>query len=49
MMPMSPMMGGMGQGGGGDHKSRTRVVADPADVFGKPEKATTQVIGDDDY
>lgn len=49
MMPMAPMMGmGMGQGGG-DHKSRTRLVSDPQDVFGKPEKASAPVIGDDDY
>ena len=47
MMPMSPMMGAMGQGGG-DHKSRSRLVADPADIFGKPEKASAPVIGDDD-
>lgn len=51
MMPMSPMMGmGMGgQGQGGDHKSRTRIVGDPQDIFGKPEKASAPVIGDDDY
>lgn len=50
MMPMAPMMGGMGGqgGGGGDHKSRVRMVADPEDVFGKPEKASAPVIGDDD-
>jgi uncharacterized protein YukE len=48
MMPMAPMMGGMGAGqGSGDHKSRVRVVADPTDVFGKPEKASSPVIGDD--
>jgi uncharacterized protein YukE len=48
MMPMAPMMGGGGQGGeGGEHKSRVRVTADPADVFGKPEKASAPVIGDD--
>ena len=50
MMPMAPMMGmGMGQGQGGDHKSRTRIVGDPQDIFGKPEKASAPVIGDDDY
>jgi len=50
MMPMSPMMGmGMGQNSGGEHKSRTRVVSDPQELFGKPEKASAQVIGDDDY
>lgn len=50
MMPMAPMMGGMGQGGGGgEHKSRTRVVGDPQDIFGKPDKASSQVIGDEDY
>jgi uncharacterized protein YukE len=49
MMPMGGMMGGMGQGsGGGDHKSRTRIVGDPTDIFGKPEKASSPVIGDDD-
>lgn len=49
-MPMMPMgmMGGMGQQGSGDHKSRTRVVGDPEDIFGTPEKASTAVIGDDD-
>jgi uncharacterized protein YukE len=49
MMPMGGMMGGMGQGQGGDHKSRTRIVGDPQDIFGKPEKASAPVIGDDDY
>lgn len=48
MMPFAPMMGAMGQGGG-DHKSRTRVVGDPQDIFGKPDKASSPVIGDDDY
>jgi uncharacterized protein YukE len=48
MMPMGGMMGGMGQGGSGEHKSRSRLVADPADIFGKPEKASAPVIGDDD-
>jgi WXG100 family type VII secretion target len=52
MMPMAPMMGGMGagQGGGGDseHKSRSRVVGNPQDIFGKPAKASTPVIGADD-
>ena len=49
MMPMGGMMGGMGQdGGGGEHKSRNRLVADPADIFGKPEKASAPVIGDED-
>lgn len=49
MMPMAPMMGGMGQGGGSDYRSRVRVVGDPQDIFGKPEKASAPVIGDDDY
>ncbi|WP_245811961.1 WXG100 family type VII secretion target [Actinophytocola xinjiangensis] len=49
MMPMAPMMGGMGgQNGAGDHKSRVRVMADPVDVFGKPDKASAPVIGDED-
>ena len=52
MMPMAPMMGGAGagQGGGGDseHKSRSRVVGNPQDIFGKPAKASTPVIGADD-
>ncbi|OLF16531.1 hypothetical protein BU204_16400 [Actinophytocola xanthii] len=50
MMPMAPMMG-MGQGGGndGDRRGRSRVTGDPADIFGKPEKASAPVIGDDDY
>jgi uncharacterized protein YukE len=47
MMPMMPM-GGQGQGGDEDHKSRSRVVGDPADIFGKPAKASAPVIGDDD-
>ncbi|MPZ82868.1 MAG: hypothetical protein GEV28_21695 [Actinophytocola sp.] len=47
MMPMG-MMGGMGQQGSGDHKSRTHVVGDPEDIFGQPEKASSPVIGDDD-
>ncbi len=48
-MPMMPMMP-MGQGGGGDedHKSRSRLVGDPAEIFGKPDKASAPVIGDDD-
>jgi uncharacterized protein YukE len=49
MMPMAPMMGGMGQGGGSDYRSRVRVTGDPQDIFGKPEKASAPVIGDDDY
>jgi uncharacterized protein YukE len=50
-MGMAPMMGGMGMGQnqGGDHKSRTRIVGDPQDIFGKPDKASAAVIGDDDY
>lgn len=49
MMPMAPMMGaGMAGQGGGQHKNRTRVVGNPADIFGKPEKASTPVIGADD-
>lgn len=50
-MPMAPMMpmGGQGQGGGdGEHKSRSRVVGNPQDIFGKPEKASTAVIGGED-
>jgi uncharacterized protein YukE len=47
MMPMMPM-GGQGQGGDEDHKSRSRVVGDPADIFGKPAKASAPVIGDED-
>ncbi|HYQ64822.1 WXG100 family type VII secretion target [Actinophytocola sp.] len=49
MMPMSPMMGGQGQGQGDQtHKSRARVVGNPQDIFGKPERASTPVIGADD-
>jgi uncharacterized protein YukE len=50
MMPMAPMMGGMGGQGGGDgqHKNRSRIVGNPADIFGKPEKASTPVIGGED-
>jgi len=49
-MPMMPMggMGGQGQGGDGEHKSRSRVVGNPQDIFGKPEKASTPVIGADE-
>jgi uncharacterized protein YukE len=47
MMPMMPMSGAQG-GGDGDHKSRSRVVGNPLDIFGKPEKASTPVIGADD-
>jgi uncharacterized protein YukE len=49
-MPMMPMMGGAQSQGGGDadHKSRSRVVGDPTDIFGKPEKASTPVIGAED-
>jgi len=49
-MGMAPMMGGMGAGQGGnqEHKSRSRVVGNPTDIFGKPEKATTPVIGAED-
>jgi uncharacterized protein YukE len=47
MMPMMPM-GAQGQGGDEEHKSRSRVVGDPADIFGKPAKASAPVIGDDD-
>lgn len=49
MMPMAPpMAGGQGQGGDAEHKSRSRVVGNPQDIFGKPEKASTPVIGADD-
>lgn len=48
MMPMTPMGGGQGQGGDAEHKTRSRVVGDPQDIFGKPEKASTPVIGADD-
>jgi hypothetical protein len=48
MMPMMPMGGAQGQGGDADHKSRSRVVGDPQDIFGKPAKASTPVLGDDE-
>ncbi|TDV37620.1 WXG100 family type VII secretion target [Actinophytocola oryzae] len=48
MMPMGAMGAGQGQGGDHDHKSRSRVVGNPQDIFGKPEKASTPVIGGDD-
>jgi uncharacterized protein YukE len=48
MMPMMPGMGAQGGGGDGDHKSRSRVVGDPQDIFGKPAKASTPVIGADE-
>jgi len=48
MMPMGGMGAGGGQGGDEDHKSRSRLVGDPADIFGKPEKASAPVIGDED-
>ncbi|MFC4853873.1 WXG100 family type VII secretion target [Actinophytocola glycyrrhizae] len=48
MMPMAPMMGAGGKGGDADHKSHSRVVGNPLDIFGKPEKASTPVIGADD-
>jgi len=49
MMPMSPIMGGQGQGQSDQtHKSRARVVGNPQDIFGKPERASTPVIGADD-
>ncbi|MFI7677811.1 WXG100 family type VII secretion target [Actinophytocola sp. NPDC049390] len=47
MMPMMPM-GAQGQGGDSDHKSRSRVVGNPQDIFGKPAKTSTPVIGADD-
>ncbi|MFL6121131.1 WXG100 family type VII secretion target [Actinophytocola sp.] len=47
MMPMMPMTGaGQGQGDQA-HKPRAKVVGDPKDIFGKPEKASTPVIGAD--
>lgn len=46
-MPMGGMMGA-GQGGDSEHKSRSRVVGDPADIFGKPTKTSPPVIGEDD-
>ena len=48
MMPMMPMGGGQGMGGDGDHKSRSRVVGNPQDIFGKPAKTSTPVIGADE-
>ncbi|WP_228771826.1 WXG100 family type VII secretion target [Actinokineospora iranica] len=50
MMGGMPMMGGMGgqQSGDAEHKSRSRVVGDPEDIFGKPTKASPSVIGEDD-
>lgn len=50
-MPMMPMgMGGMGAGAGGDaeHRSKNRVVGDPMEIYGQPEKASPSVIGDED-
>ncbi|MCT2587305.1 hypothetical protein JT362_29695 [Actinophytocola sp. S1-96] len=48
MMPMG-MMGAMGQGAqNGEHQSRSRVVADPTEIFGEPEKASAPIIGADD-
>ncbi|HEX6353964.1 WXG100 family type VII secretion target [Actinophytocola sp.] len=48
MMPPMMPMGGQGQGGDADHKSRSRVQGDPQDIFGKPPRASTPVIGADD-
>lgn len=48
MMPMGGMMGGQGMGGNSEHKTRSRVVGNPHDIFGKPEKASTPVIGADE-
>jgi hypothetical protein len=36
-----------GQGGENEHKPRNRVQGNPEDIFGKPEKASPSVIGDD--
>ncbi len=47
MMPMGGMGGGGQAGGDNEHKSRSRVVADPTDIFGKPTKTSPSVIGDD--
>ena len=49
-MPMMPMGMGMGGGAGGDqeHKSRSRVIGDPEDIFGKPTKSSPPVIGEDE-
>jgi hypothetical protein len=48
MMPMGAMGGAQGQGGDNEHKNRSRVKGNPVDIFGKPEKASTPVIGADD-
>ncbi|MFC7617904.1 hypothetical protein ACFQV2_35350 [Actinokineospora soli] len=45
-----PMMGGGmmgGQNGANEHKPRNRVQGKPEDIFGKPEKASPPVIGND--
>jgi uncharacterized protein YukE len=42
-------MGGGGRGGGGDqeHKSKIRISGDIRDIFGKPDRTTPPVIGEE--
>lgn len=47
MMPMMPMGAG-GQGGDSEHKGRVRLAGDQEELFGKPDKASSPVIGVDD-
>ncbi|MGQ0839130.1 WXG100 family type VII secretion target [Actinokineospora sp.] len=47
-MPMMGMGGAMGgQSGDVEHKTRSRVVADPTDIFGKPTKTSPPVVGEE--
>lgn len=47
-MPMMGGMGGRGAGGGdSEHKSKIGVRGDPREIFGKPERTTPPVIGEE--
>jgi hypothetical protein len=46
---MAPMMGaGAGGGGSQEHENKSRVVANPEDLFGSVEDASPSVIGEEE-
>ncbi|HET8640465.1 MAG TPA: WXG100 family type VII secretion target, partial [Pseudonocardiaceae bacterium] len=47
-VPFMPMaMGGAGAGQDNEHRTKSRIVADPSELFGKPTRTAPPVIGED--
>ncbi|MET0135218.1 MAG: WXG100 family type VII secretion target [Kibdelosporangium sp.] len=47
-MMMPPMGAAGGAGGNQEHENKSRLVGNPADIFGEPDEASPSVIGEED-